>query len=441
MRPGPAAARRLLVAGAVGALLASRAAATTGTAGLPAPGARGILPRAIFGDDDRHEVHAVADADHRRATEAVALLADNYTLDCDASGTRCDLETEALVERGVCPDEPFAGQPAGGFCTGFLIAPDLLATAGHCVNEARCPFTAAVFGFAITEPGGAAPETGLEAYRCAEVVESVLRTGFEDDGRFQDGADYAVIRLDRPVTGRRPLILRRTPPVAVGEPLVLVGHPFGLPLKVADGAEVRSTAGTFFQANLDHAAGSSGSPVLDRETLAVVGILVRGPLDLVVDRERRCRRPARFGDAEGQLAFFAQATHAAMVPDTPSCVPFDSASGAFVDGEACLTRATTASCLRVGVLFDDESVHSPFCRECYGELGPTRRVRKLADRALRLIRVPRRREQVEKARLACERAAGRLEQVHGGGRVSEECVAALRSVIDEALALIRVVLD
>ena len=70
--------------------------------------------------------------------------------------------------------------------------------------------------------------------------------------------------------------------IQVGEPLCLIGHPWGLPTKVSHTAEVLKNDGlTWFMANLDSFEGNSGSAVFNELTGEVEGILVRGKPDAV----------------------------------------------------------------------------------------------------------------------------------------------------------------
>src|SRR6185295_6557109 len=64
--------------------------------------------------------------------------------------------------------------------------------------------------------------------------------------------------------------------------IIVIGHPAGLPTKVAGGAAVRDEkpAG-YFTANLDTYGGNSGSAVFNAVTGLVEGILVRGENDYV----------------------------------------------------------------------------------------------------------------------------------------------------------------
>jgi V8-like Glu-specific endopeptidase len=103
--------------------------------------------------------------------------------------------------------------------------------------------------------------------------------------------DYAFIELDRKVNDRQPLKVRKTGKISKGASLVVIGHPTGLPTKIADGANVRTLQGKFFVANLDTFGGNSGSAVFNAETEEVEGILVRGETDYVYNSSLGCQVP------------------------------------------------------------------------------------------------------------------------------------------------------
>jgi hypothetical protein len=112
-----------------------------------------------------------------------------------------------------------------------------------------------------------------EVYGCKRIVKSAV---------LADGTDYSVVELDRSVTNHQPLKLRRSGAPAVGDSLVVIGNPSGLPTKVADGAKIRTLFPAYIRANLDTYGGNSGSAVFNAQTLEVEGILVRGEQDFVV---------------------------------------------------------------------------------------------------------------------------------------------------------------
>jgi hypothetical protein len=188
----------------------------------------------------------------------------------------------------ICPNERFVEQPILPDCTGFLISEDLLVTAGHCVETAyQCSSFRWVFGF----------EKGVErikrsdVYHCAEIVSHDLA-----NSSFVT-RDYSIIRLDRPVLDRDHLPIRLSGRLTVGSELAVIGHPTGLPMKIADNATVQNARINFFYSDLDTFSGNSGSPVIGVNTQQVEGILVEGEEDFEFVTNRRCYVPKRFNSS------------------------------------------------------------------------------------------------------------------------------------------------
>ena len=239
------------------------------------------VERVIYGDDDRKEVweYDTIDPALRAASEAACVVMFNSEASYNAGTDTYSLSTSPWTFQSgssICPDEPFRGQPTVGFCSGFLVAPDVIVTAGHCVGPSgvtNAGGAAVAFGFQIESMGGSAPTTlpGDQVYFITEIIDAQLGGGF----------DYCVARLDRPVEGITPVQVRRGGAPSDGDPLVVVGHPAVLPKKISGGAEVKNANGStpWFQANLDTYGGNSGSMVLNADTLTVEGILVRGAPD------------------------------------------------------------------------------------------------------------------------------------------------------------------
>ncbi len=239
----------------------------------------GVPLEVIYGNDDRTEIFDVSDAQMLDVAQATCLVVDASELTNNGNDTYA-LATSPWTTQGgttLCSDERFRGQLRAGFCTGFLIGADLLATAGHCVAAADCGSTAFVFGFQQITPT-TPPVTVISAnnvYFCNTVV-----------NRVQAGdRDHCVLQLDREVVNRDPLPIRRTGVVSNSDPLFVVGHGIVIPMKVAGGAEVKNANGAteWFQANLDTYGGNSGSPVFGVNSGVVEGILVRGAPDFVND--------------------------------------------------------------------------------------------------------------------------------------------------------------
>jgi V8-like Glu-specific endopeptidase len=239
----------------------------------------------IYGPDDRKDVYEVTDPDLLAISQATVVVLEYGEITDNGDGTY-DLLTTPYSARNFCEGEPFVNQPTVGFCSGFLVAPDIIATAGHCIAsehncadyQARCEELRFVFGFQMTDESTAVttvPED--DVYTCKPV------DGLMDCAYDSSGADWALIQLDRPVVFRTPLPVRGSGTIAEQTPVGVVGHPATLPQKIAVNAEVRSVATEFFVANLDTYGGNSGSPVFNTNDYVVEGILVRGEVDYLYE--------------------------------------------------------------------------------------------------------------------------------------------------------------
>lgn len=229
--------------------------------------------RVIYGQDNRKDIFEVTDPMHLELAKSTAMLVTLSQFKINDSVLSLPGSTFGVSNR-LCQTEPYYDQQAPGFCSGFLVGDDLFVTAGHCISsQRRCDTTAIVFDYNATEDGLSPTSIPVEnVYTCKEVV-SVSQSG---------GLDYAVVKLNRPVTGRKPLKIRRSGNVAVGTDLVMIGHPVGLPSKVEDGGFVRSNfSADYFMATTDSYHGNSGSAVFNAETGEVEGILVNGDEDFV----------------------------------------------------------------------------------------------------------------------------------------------------------------
>jgi len=231
--------------------------------------------RVIYGVDNRQDLYEVSAAKVKKAADSVVALVKKADLARKADGTYELTTSSYQQDYQLCGSEPFVNQPLGCFCSGFLVAPDVIATAGHCVKSKQdLAGMRFVFDFRMADAQNARttfPESNV--YSGTNVIARALA---------DDGTDYALVRLDRPVTGRKPVAFRTTGKVPATAGLFVIGHPCGLPQKYAPGAKVRdNTPKPFFVANLDTYGGNSGSPVFNASNYKVEGILVRGENDFV----------------------------------------------------------------------------------------------------------------------------------------------------------------
>ena len=231
--------------------------------------------RVVYGVDDRKDIYQVKNAKVRKAADAVVAIVKASDLEADGHGGWRLATSSYKDEFRLCSNETFSSQPLGCFCSGFLVGPDVVATAGHCVkNNADLATMRFVFGFRMVDLS--TPRTSFAAndvYEGAALIGRKLTS---------TQTDWALIRLARAVVGRSPVAFRTAGKIAAAQKLFVIGHPCGLPQKYAPGASVRdNTPAAFFVANLDTYGGNSGSPVFNATNHKVEGILVRGENDFV----------------------------------------------------------------------------------------------------------------------------------------------------------------
>ncbi len=229
-----------------------------------------INSNVIYGDDDRTDYYELTDPDVVYQTRASVLLVKNTDILPFAQGL-VELKNKALGQnKNYCPTERFLRQPTAGFCSGFLVANNIVATAGHCIrDQISCDESSVAFNYHMASQSYEPTILDENAvYQCKRLIVSKTDTS---------GADFALIEIE-PANGIPFLTIDVAKPVQ-GDTFRVIGYPLGLPLKVAGNGKFRSNSTTHFTAALDTYNKNSGSPVINEKTGSVVGILVRGEND------------------------------------------------------------------------------------------------------------------------------------------------------------------
>lgn len=245
---------------------------------LWAPLSFAVKPPIIYGDDNRIDTFESTSALYQRLAKSTAAQVSKEKM--KVRGNTVELHGPALGQQfRLCEKERFYHQPFIANCSGFLVAPDIIASAGHCFEDrSDCTQSSWVFNYKVDDAKQRQVSVSTnDVYKCTEILEQSLT----------DKTDFALIRLDRPVVGVTPVKLA-TKEITVGTKVVMIGHPSGLPQKITDNAVVKSVSATEFKATLDAFQINSGSAVFNAENGELVGILVRGLVDYRTNKEYQC---------------------------------------------------------------------------------------------------------------------------------------------------------
>lgn len=238
--------------------------------------------KVIYGQDDRVEVDDFHDAKFRDFANSVAGRVSSYQLNpslYDASSDSFNIMADTLSNAmNVCDGERFANQKVYSDCTGFLVGPKTLVTAGHCMtSEVDCDSFKWVFNYKADSK----QIPSKDIYSCKKIIDHKMKYSLLGALITDTDRDFAVIELDREVEGATPLEFRTEGKIKVSDKVLVIGHPSGLPMKIANNARVAKTYGNTFKTELDTYGGNSGSPVFNEKTGLVEGILIQGAEDYI----------------------------------------------------------------------------------------------------------------------------------------------------------------
>lgn len=226
--------------------------------------------RGIGDWDERLDWYEIPDEQILQNCKCVAAVCtkDNLT---DLKNGFFSLKTKLYGETfNLCDSEPFYDQPVsvGYMCCGVLVAEDVITTAYHNANRNNIEDFRFIFGYWMSGPGEPVlcfPAANI--YRGIKIIHHEI-------GENRDG--WALIKLDRKVQGQT-IARISNQEIFCDQPLYVIGHPVGLPLKYSSGASVSHiTSETYFMASLNIYMGNSGSPVFDLDTHEVIGMVLQG---------------------------------------------------------------------------------------------------------------------------------------------------------------------
>ena len=239
-----------------------------------------VVPKTIYVEDNRNEIYS-SPAVIQELSPSIAAQVSNDYLSLEKDNFKI---TASTLGKAHCSTVRFADQIAGARCSGFLVAPNVVATAGHCmISQNECDGYKWIFDYKLKNGNDKSYQLAQKSnvFSCKKILAQKLE--------YIGGLDYALIQLDRNVEGRTPIVVDFENETIVGTPLYVLGFPSGIPMKYTDSSTIFEDSPKVFKSHLDIFAGNSGSAVFSAETNKVVGIVSMGTGDWTWNDAKTCK--------------------------------------------------------------------------------------------------------------------------------------------------------
>lgn len=253
----------------------------------------------IYGEDDREEISNISDPQVQKLARSTLALVESKNLRLQKNGQILIKGKGYGSTLKLCSTERFYAQKMFAFCSGVLVEPDVLLTAGHCIDDLEdCKSTSFIMDLRQEDWDEKMLIEPRQVRRCHRLLKRSMR---------KDGLDFALVQLDSPITDREP-VRWMTDSGPSSPRLYMIGHPWGLTQKYSGNGHVVQTFKHKLITDLDAASGNSGSPVFDEYTGLLVGILTEGEDDLVKAPKKGCKMAKRCksGDCLGETVLKIQ---------------------------------------------------------------------------------------------------------------------------------------
>jgi hypothetical protein len=218
--------------------------------------------------DNRKDLWEIDDETIRKSASSVCIIVDKTQLKQISNDSYKFKMICFGSTNNLCPDEKFWQQSctsANG--SGFAADSLHVITASHCIGEMTKKGMRVVFGF--SEDTNSTGEYIVKTENIFSVESCKL--GRNVNNQYPDG-DYAILKLDHSIPPSRIAELSNSEPSKT-DILYLVGHPYGLPLKVMINGKLRGDRDDrHHEVEISTYKGCSGAPVFNYKTKKVIGI-------------------------------------------------------------------------------------------------------------------------------------------------------------------------
>lgn len=240
--------------------------------------------KAIYGDFDLKDISASINYKIRKSASATALMISKHALRQEVKDSLYSIRSNKLQSKvPMCEDNFDKKELSLGNCSAFLVDKNKVLTAGHCLLHADWDCEQKAFVFDVKKEFYTDTQSQYfvksQVYQCAKILKHVNDP--------DTGIDFALVELEREVTGRMPIKLS-SQELMISDELYMIGNPLGISTKLSDNAFVRDIGDNLYVTTLDSFVGNSGSAVFSSSSHELMGLLARGEEDFIWNKEKKC---------------------------------------------------------------------------------------------------------------------------------------------------------
>lgn len=239
--------------------------------------AQRFIPQVIYNSDSRKEISEESPQETMMYIQKRTLaMVSNAKLFPQQSGDILFLPRHYGRAFKLCKDERFYEQPSLPNCTASVIGKDLVLTAGHCISENTCHAMRFISDYVMDGPTNPIRTYPEKIFNCKKVL--------YDNDTF--GSDIAIVQIDREFPLSALSLTEQS--LTLQDEILAVGFPSGLPMKSSGPGPIRSITDNIIIAELETYGGNSGSPVFNKNSNKIAGLLVGGEDDFILADNKKC---------------------------------------------------------------------------------------------------------------------------------------------------------